>query len=173
MQINWNNCFLCLNDLGCHNDPLDEKCLKTLKRTTSATVLLLNYLLDTKFTRSSEVLENVKQLVCSDFGAGQRLRVCEKCEVDVVLVGELHQQLEVVQMRLVEVLKDVRKTVINSSDGNVGGFGVKIFEEWLVAQENSGKWAKELDQQKRVLEGVKSFQKAVLASGKDLAIDLY
>lgn len=118
----WNNCFFCLTDLS------KVTPRKSLNLPSQVTVLL-KYILDvntisttTATTKYSQVITNIKQLIVSPTNNdncgqdGKNLQLfCDHCVHQVETVFLLHQQLEVIQLKLVNALKSVKATVIQNS----------------------------------------------------------
>ncbi|CAL8080186.1 unnamed protein product [Orchesella dallaii] len=158
MKIKWNNCFLCLNELT----PLSSSGEKGHQERNKYPTVFLKYLLRTRGNTFNQVLKNVLQLIDCD----NSVQLCDKCEVATLQISNLHQELEVVQMKLVDKIKDVKEVIINNSklygQNEITKLYLEAFEKWL--NEQGGDHRKE----RRVLEALYAFQTAVFENGRNI-----
>lgn len=154
MKVQWNNCFLCLNDLGYHSGSSNE--LAHLK-------VLFKYLLD---TRNKAHHHNELENVLDTMSTTGLVKLCEACEILLSTVVKLHLQLEVVQMKLINEIREVREIVLKNSKiygtNQATRMGLEVFEAWLIEQEGKGE-AHQTERQ--LLKSLYAFQTAVFEKG--------
>ncbi|ODM97988.1 putative zinc finger protein [Orchesella cincta] len=173
MRIQWNNCFLCLNELKPRSSSLGgEK--RGWRNPGSLKKLLFKYLLETCNRSCDLVLQDILQLMTSDdedgwlSTASSPVQLCGKCEETAVQISRLHQELEVIQMKLADTIKSVREVVICNSkafgENEVAKMCLNVFEDWLNNQEKVGE---SNQNDKKILEVLYAFQTAVYETGKE------
>ncbi|CAL8080183.1 unnamed protein product [Orchesella dallaii] len=173
MRIEWNNCFLCLNDLKSLRSPQGGK--KRGRRKKVYPKVLLKYLLEACGSSSGrerydKVLKDILQLIGSEDGlipAASPIQLCAKCEIIALQISNLHRELEVVQMKLADRVKSVREVVISNSKlygkNEVAKMCLKVFEDWLNEQGDLGMGHVK---EKRILKVLYAFQTAVYETDK-------
>lgn len=152
-------CFLCLSSLNREK----EKRRGQKKKNQPNFTIAFKYLLADKGKRYDSLLESILHSIQS--GPRSSVKVCSNCESSLQRMTDLHVELEVIQMKLVDILKCVRKTVIEASpidnheqDKGDAGDGAELENLFENTQTNPRRYKKS--------EILKVFQKAVIKTGK-------
>lgn len=158
MTVEWNNCFICLNDLGKSYES---------RYPVEKVSLLLDYLVDTP-ARNSTIVCDIKELM-NEGGTGPPLRVCETCGEKVTVFSDLRSELAEIQRQLSSVIENVKQKVKDNSKAN-GDIRLDMFNEWLKSEEEKVELNEDerlrLGHQKRILKSLTAFQEAVTETSK-------
>ncbi len=176
MKVKWNNCFFCLNELQkeSSDDLLVPFKVKRLKS-------LLNYLIGGDSEQKLNVVEKVSNLWTSS-DSTNRVDICDNCNDQVNRFIKLQVELEAVQFKIVEILKELRKVIIQNSKycgedtDNLGKLGLHIFEDWLkshLTENQNDYFEEEVKNGRIILDTLYVFQEAVFDNGKIITLIIF
>ncbi|ODM97987.1 putative zinc finger protein [Orchesella cincta] len=141
----WNRCFICSTTLSKTTLSKNDDKHSSLP----AIKILLQYLLQTNQHNEKRLYEDVLLCILEGGGNGSKLfmgsgvKLCSFCKRLSNDIKELHLQLDILQMKIIDKLEVVKETVITNSSLYGSNASVKVavgnFEHWTKRQEAIGR----------------------------------